>query len=213
MRSARVAAVLAIVSCGRIHFNARTSDASLDGPSTDAAIGNPAGCADGKREGFVDQSTFPTIAGCGAVWMGSMSLRTARFDLPCGDDGPGCLSPADACAVGWHICADTGDPIDLTARITVEQCLDAGGDQTGPFVAASSHCTSCAGACATEADCTYGSAYGCLGGGVKCSESPCCGAGCNTANICKSGIFAGATRIHIADCGVTPSIGVLCCVD
>ena len=70
-----------------------------------------AGCADGTREGFVDQDSHPFIAGCSGGWsVGGIT----RPDLAptCGrasgndsdnPEGAGC-SAADLCAPGWHVC-------------------------------------------------------------------------------------------------------------
>src|SRR5512143_4028956 len=57
------------------------------------------GCADGTREAFVDQATYPTLAGCAATWGSTQSLRSAKSGTPCGGT-VACTVPADACATG-----------------------------------------------------------------------------------------------------------------
>jgi len=96
---------------------------------TDENLSCP-GCADGKREGFVDIKKFPKIAGCSGGWSipgihgnapatapSCSSIRPVDTSKPAcnrvaGDDstnptGRGC-NVADLCAKGWHVC--TGSP-------------------------------------------------------------------------------------------------------
>ena len=70
-----------------------------------------AGCADGEREGFLDQDVYTHIAGCAGGWS-SPGITPDEIVAKCnhggGDDGAnaegnGCASP-DLCAVGWHVC-------------------------------------------------------------------------------------------------------------
>jgi hypothetical protein len=154
------------LACGRAHFEPR-DDAPRVPPGD--ALG-AVGCADDQREGFVDRQRFPTIAGCAATWTGQRNLRAPRADVPCGDDLGACVTPVDACAIGWHICADQGDPIDLTSRATVDECDDAGG-VTGSFVGAAGHCSGCMNMCqAGEAECVYGVPIPCLTTFGPCAE-------------------------------------------
>jgi len=74
--------------------------------------GDPVGCADGGREGFLDEATYPNIAACGGGWSepGVRSTVAPTCARAAGDDGTnpngvGC-SVADLCATGWHVCAD-----------------------------------------------------------------------------------------------------------
>jgi hypothetical protein len=85
-----------------------------------------AGCADGYREGFVDISLYPTIAGCSGAWSIAGVNPTNPGHAPAcptvptydtvdpacwrlgGNNGPipsgeGC-NVADLCALGWHVC-------------------------------------------------------------------------------------------------------------
>lgn len=69
------------------------------------------GCADGTREGFVDQAQWPQIAGCAGAWDQpgvTPDSVVATCNHQGGNSGPkadgsGCSS-ADLCAPGWHVC-------------------------------------------------------------------------------------------------------------
>lgn len=85
-----------------------------------------AGCADGSREGFLDQSRYPSIAGCSGAWsVGGVLTATAPAcgrgggDDGANSEGSGC-SAADLCSAGWHIC---GGRVEVAARAT--SCTDA----------------------------------------------------------------------------------------
>jgi hypothetical protein len=69
------------------------------------------GCADGEREGFVDDKAWPQIAGCSGAW-DEPGITPDDVAQTCGGkggddgehkDGKGCSSP-DLCATGWHVC-------------------------------------------------------------------------------------------------------------
>jgi hypothetical protein len=194
--------VACVVACGRIGF-----DASGD------VLVSAIGCSDGTREGFVDLAQYPTIAGCAASWTGTVSLRASATGAACGDSsaGPGapCAAPADACATGWRMCGDTGDPSDVSSRLSVAQCS---ADAVGTFMAAMSHCTS-------YNPCVYTPPFGCNASGAFCAEAVCCGTACNTNNVCKDGVYAGATEVRWTmnthpGCAEIPQgivTGVLCC--
>ncbi|MEW5853871.1 MAG: hypothetical protein AB2A00_34170 [Myxococcota bacterium] len=74
-------------------------------------VADPVGCADGTREGFLSQSTYPAIAGCSGAWsvpgvtLSNPAPQCARAAGNSGSnvEGTGCAS-ADLCAVGWHVC-------------------------------------------------------------------------------------------------------------
>ncbi len=75
------------------------------------AVAPSVGCADGTREGFVDQAAFPQIAGCSGAW-DKPGITPDGLAATCanqgGNSGPkasgsGC-SAVDLCAAGWHIC-------------------------------------------------------------------------------------------------------------
>jgi hypothetical protein len=71
------------------------------------------GCSDGTREGFLDATTYPTIAACAGAWdtpgLDSTDALTPQCNRRAGNDGDipdgrGC-SAADLCESGWHVCA------------------------------------------------------------------------------------------------------------
>ena len=178
------------------------------------------GCSDGEREGFIDIARFPTIAACSATWNGSLGLRDPRTGGACGDELGPCLAPVDACAPGWHVCADNGQLTDITSRVSAADCGDAGGTPVGEFVAAAQHCESCAGSCTTgESACTYATIYGCTPSSATCNEPMCCGTDCYTSQNCKGGGYpAPDTKVGAPNqpCGALPGdsqTGVLCCAD
>lgn len=61
---------------------------------TDTCDGNNngPGCSDGTREGFLDGTAFPNIAGCSGTWL-----------------SPGLSNAAYLCAYGWHIATGAAD--------------------------------------------------------------------------------------------------------
>ena len=60
------------------------------------------GCADGTREGFLEQDG---IAACAGAWSVPGVATVDSYDRQCdGAQGQGC-SVADVCEVGWHVCA------------------------------------------------------------------------------------------------------------
>lgn len=170
------------------------------------------GCADGQREGFADITKFPTIAGCLAVWDGSISLRKGKTSKACGDDLDVCDSPADVCAEGWHLCARAGDYNDLSDRVTGQQCADEAGP--GKFVAGISHVKKKK-ECAPEPGPT--TRYPCLKEGWG-AEPVCCGTDCRLGK-CRDSVWGKNTRISLGTaqgCGGATSErngGILCCKD
>jgi hypothetical protein len=178
---------------------------------THGPVGPPAvvGCADGRREGFIDADRFPRIAGCLATWTGEPTLRAPATGAACGDGLGACSAPADACAPGWHMCGTSGDPKELTSNTSSEQCLYAGG---GYFASAMSHCLGPSGECNYADD--PGESYACLPSSW-CSEPVCCGSRCASTGLCRDGVWPGATHIGSGEgCGrfaAPPASGVLCC--
>lgn len=73
------------------------------------------GCADGRREAFLDLTVFDRIAGCAGAW----TVRGLLVDVgpTCGrrggNNGPtpmgGGCSVEDVCAEGWHVCLDASE--------------------------------------------------------------------------------------------------------
>jgi hypothetical protein len=80
-----------------------------------------AGCADGTREGFIDQDSHPFIAGCSGGWSVGGITRpdlAPTCDHASGNDsanpeGNGC-SAADLCSPGWHVCQGKLEVADLS---------------------------------------------------------------------------------------------------
>ncbi|MBQ9396837.1 MAG: hypothetical protein IJU23_15150 [Proteobacteria bacterium] len=73
------------------------------------------GCSDATREGFIDISTYPSIAACGGAWNikgihhneGPACQRKAGNNGT-NKDGTGC-NIEDLCAEGWHVCLGLND--------------------------------------------------------------------------------------------------------
>jgi len=158
------------------------------------------GCSDGTREALQDGAQFPDIAACGARWPMN-SLRGPGTDQPsCGGDVE-CVSPADACQKGWHVCGVSGAN-EIRYRLSGRECANL---SAGAFVMAmgDQQCETCG-----------------TGGG---NGATCCGAGC----VQQSGacIWPGQTAWfgvvdgHVQACGEiemrwrTDRYGVMCCRD
>jgi hypothetical protein len=213
----RLVLVSALAACGRIEFAPHRDAPSaprLDAgaPPLDVRAVDPIGCADHTREAYVDLAMFPTIAGCKATWQGPLDLRAPATGAVCGNDLSACVAPADACAVGWHLCVTGGDATELRAALTGTQCVTA----VGSYIAAASHCTPPIDVCTpamTVFPCPTNTGY------VPCTQPICCGTTCDMANACQDGVWPGQTHENVAlgpSCGTTSSTtqdGVLCCVD
>ena len=203
-------AVLIMGACGRIDFVQvmPRDDAPVSTP--DVASVDPIGCSDGEREGYLDLTTYPTIAACSATWTTELDLRAAPTGGICGDEAGPCVAPADACSVGWHICATSGD----VSELLVLSAADCVGLLSGRYVAASDHCLTATPSCSYDAP----GSFQCLPGeNVDCTQSICCGTSCDTTNICENGVWSGETHENApngAGCASTPGTsqdGVLCC--
>ena len=102
--------------------------------------GDPSGCADGTREGFISLGSYPDIAGCSGGW--SVPGVTALLGPACGRrsgntssnaDGTGCAA-ADLCAAGWHICRGK-DEVALKANGSCADAVPAGAPNNSLFFA------------------------------------------------------------------------------
>lgn len=174
------AAVDAAVDVGRD----ATLDASVDVPDVapdvtrDVGVDAPAamlGCADGTREGFVDMTMFPDIAGCSGGFQipGVMPFdpgtapacpTLATYDTldpacnhTAGNDGPnptgvGC-DVEDLCAIGWHVCTSANDIINCSP----EGCAGATTTSDPPLFftsrQSSNGCVECATGTRVASDC------------------------------------------------------------
>jgi hypothetical protein len=176
------------------------------GPAGDPSI---VGCADGRREAFLDTQRYPAIAGCLGTWGGRQSLRTPPTGAACGDELGPCAVPADVCAPGWHVCGSSGAVADLR-QVSAEECERAGG---GRFAAGISHCQSQQGC---GVDPRPEARYNCYAHGW-CSEPVCCGRDCGEFGSCRSGVWPEKTHIPFgqdqgcASTGSQRAGGVLCC--
>ena len=168
------------------------------------------GCADGRREAFLDAGRYPNIAGCLATWSGAADLRAPSSSTACGDGVGPCAAPADACATGWHVCGSTGAVSELRA-LSAGECAQAG---NGAFVAGISRCASQDNSCAVDATTTAN--YACYASGF-CAEPACCGTSCTRAGPCSDGVWTQWTQSSVSrggGCGALeapPDVGVLCC--
>ena len=170
------------------------------------------GCSDSTREGFLNYTTYPTIASCAVSWS-SQAMRTTRTGNFCGNtSGYSCAAPEDACSTGWHLCMKNGWPGDMADRITGYDCVSTVAG-TGYFVGGSSVVYG-------EGNCTLP---------LPCSSSYdpiCCGSSCgygdNTDNDC---VWANLTAVPdgwptygnclaISSCPSGCDVnGALCCKD
>lgn len=89
-------------------------DDDCNGSTDDGFCTGVQGCADGTREGFVDEAAFPDIAGCAGGFQipGVLSELTpvcgSAGDDSDNPDGAGC-SAEDLCGSGFHMCVSAGD--------------------------------------------------------------------------------------------------------
>jgi hypothetical protein len=176
------------------------------------------GCSDGTREGFVDTGAFPTIAACAGKWTNGQNLRATSAGKVCGDPAGGvCVSPADLCSSGWHVCMKNGWPADLSKRISDADCK-AGTAGSGIFLAASDLAVAVPGPTAPQCDYTP-LPVPCTGGpDVNGSRTVACGANATLESpYCDSQVWANNTPNSKEPCNNTSSgsdaTGVLCCKD
>ena len=154
-----------------------------------AAVANDTGCADGQREGFAAQATYPNIAGCGGAWsirgvanyapayapscpqLPVVDTRKPACNRTSGDDsanaaGSGC-NAEDLCEAGWHICLDANDI--RAANSSACGGATVAGDSARFFV--SRQATTGCGVCADG-----------TGTGSNCNSASCAGGCANTAS-------------------------------
>jgi hypothetical protein len=98
------------------------ADGAASGPAL-VLSGPPqqVGCSDGTREGFVELTYWPDIAGCSGGWSVPGALGAGAAQPQCrrtsgnsseNPAGVGCAI-ADLCAEGWHVCAG---PLEVASR-------------------------------------------------------------------------------------------------
>jgi hypothetical protein len=225
----RLFALLTIAACGaRTPLLAPedasvTIDASKDAPHDapqeapqdaphDVVIDAPhlqEGCADGQREGFVDDEKFPDIAGCsGGFSIGGVmpfapksiaqcpsivatDTTVARCNHAAGDDssnpnGLGC-DVEDLCEPGFHVCTSSAD----VAKHSPSGCDGAtsNGDPPLFFVTrqSSNGCAICATGTST---------------GPQCDSKSCTGGCAETQNTSNDAFGCGnvAAQVGLVDC-------------
>eukprot|EP00735_Rhodelphis_limneticus_P009809 TRINITY_DN2875_c0_g1::TRINITY_DN2875_c0_g1_i3::g.6029::m.6029 TRINITY_DN2875_c0_g1::TRINITY_DN2875_c0_g1_i3::g.6029 ORF type:complete len:359 (-),score=56.95,sp/P35555/FBN1_HUMAN/47.97/9e-27,sp/P35555/FBN1_HUMAN/39.32/7e-20,sp/P35555/FBN1_HUMAN/37.90/6e-16,sp/P35555/FBN1_HUMAN/36.97/4e-15,sp/P35555/FBN1_HUMAN/37.04/6e-14,sp/P35555/FBN1_HUMAN/38.98/1e-13,sp/P35555/FBN1_HUMAN/36.59/7e-13,sp/P35555/FBN1_HUMAN/38.66/2e-12,sp/P35555/FBN1_HUMAN/34.33/6e-12,sp/P35555/FBN1_HUMAN/32.33/7e-12,sp/P35555/F len=157
-----------------------------DGVSSCVTCTEP-GCADCSREALQDVAAYPRIAACSAPWSGTLSLRASRSagSPMCGNDVE-CSSPADACAVGWHVCGDNGIASELTNSLTSAHCRSNMGTNSR-FLAAMSHVRAYKIPLQQCSASTDAEGMECFEGEVG-SQPVCCGSLCIPGG-CRDGIW------------------------
>ncbi len=140
--------------CGNVFDDDCNPDTSDSCAVTCPAGGCGPGCSDGTREGFMDGTTYPNIAGCSGGFSvpGLLHATTATCNYVAGNssanpNGDGC-SAADLCAPGWHVCRHPGE---VTAH-SPDGCAGSH-DATSAFFAARQSGSGCA-TCAVSTDAT-----------------------------------------------------------
>lgn len=113
--------------------------------------GDPSGCADGTREGFLSLTSYPAIAACSGGW--SVPGVTQVVAPACGRvsgntssnrEGAGCAA-SDLCAAGWHLCRGK-DEVAQKANGSCADAVPSGAQNNSLFFAvsqASQNNTSC----------------------------------------------------------------------
>jgi len=104
--------------------------------------GDPSGCSDGTREGFLSISTYPAIAACAGGWSvpGVTPLVTPACNRVSGNtsgnhEGAGCAA-SDLCAAGWHVCRGK-DEVAQKANGSCADAVPAGAQNNSLFFAVS----------------------------------------------------------------------------
>jgi hypothetical protein len=162
------------------------------------------GCADGTREGFIDEERWPDIAGCSGGFRipGVLSATLApACERGGGNDGPDPFGFAcdveDLCAAGWHVCASAAD----VAAHSSTGCVGAAPGPDLFFVTRQS--SNGCGVCAT---------------GLDRRSPPCdgmsCAHGCAQTDATSNDIFGCGSLgdTPASDCGVLDRFGNNTCV-
>lgn len=137
------------------------------------------GCADGAREGFIDQSTWPDIAACEGAFS-VPGVTRAGLAPACGraggDDGAnaegnGC-SAADLCMEGWHVCNGKTE-VAAKAPGGCAAAVPAGTPDKMLFFAVAQHSTN--GSVCDDASSGDNDVFGCGNLGTQLSADKNCG--------------------------------------
>jgi hypothetical protein len=127
------------------------------------------GCADGRRDAFLDRDRYPDIAGCSGGFQirGLATEAGPSCGFAAGDDGPnpngfGC-SATDLCAPGFHVCRSASD----VARHSMDGCRGAGDAPPSAFFASRQTGPGCL-------ECATGTASGCTPDSCRsdCAPTP-----------------------------------------
>ena len=200
---------ISFTACGDLCIDLRTDHENCGGCGPEFACTadelcqagkciSTSGCSDGSREGFAVAGAYLSIAGCAARWpLGSM--RALKTGVRCGVGLSDCAVPADACGLGWHVCAAPPyGPGEVKARASAVECLA----QPGAYAAAvgDQACDPCS---------------------IDGAGAACCGRDCVQQNgSCiypEMTAWFGVINGHTNLCGDIESTistrGVLCCLD
>ena len=117
------------------------ADVSAD-TAADTAAPAQIGCSDGAREGFLDKTKYPLVAGCTGAWdipgihKGAPACGRKAGNTGSNAAGKGC-NVEDLCADSWHVCYGAKD---LKERnpLGCAGILDDGGQSPAFFLARSS---------------------------------------------------------------------------
>ncbi len=167
--------------------DAGTPDSGSPPPPDSGTPANPVGCADGTREGFADQTTYPDIAACSGAWS-----VPGLFGVPpaCGNqggndgphaDGQGCAA-VDLCAPGWHVCLGSQELLADTNGSGCSSGLPAVTSGPGLFFAVAQNSCNDSVCDAAGASCSVGpnenDFFGCPAPGSHLGFQPPAGNGC-----------------------------------
>ena len=179
----------------------RPRDLSLPRDLTIPSIG----CSDGTREGFLDWTEYPNVAGCAGAFLipgvlsNTLSPACQRQAGNTGPhrDGQGC-NAADLCAAGWHLCTGVAD----VASHSPTGCTGSA-PAPGLFFITRQSSTGC-GVCAI---------------GTGQSDPPCnsfsCNIGCAQSDRISNDVFGCGSMGDIPnrECGVLDRFGNNLCID
>jgi hypothetical protein len=202
-------------------------------------VGPENGCADGTREGFVDEGRHPHVAGCAASWKRPLAL--------CPDGNVGSANgkyACSACSRGFHVCgwkddvpalksdAETCpgdipgvDPLEVSRHVCMEDCKV----QPGWFAAAAPSAMGSKMGChsvGTNASVALGCGHLTLAAGGEGVGRDCSGFKELRGKLCTenrpNGIYSNlmCAAAPISTCGTNPTVGgygewrgVMCCRD
>jgi hypothetical protein len=193
--------------CGMCGNACTPSEICAGGVCTSVASIPRVGCADGTREAFADETTFPNVAACAGGW-----TRAGVFPSPSHSVAPGCATTGnssttnavgtdcasvDLCAAGWHVCRGGEVQARATGGCTAAQAEYT----TDSFFAAAISSTGCNACALTTGTVTAGCTSGNCASG--CIEHP-------TLNNDVYGCGSGGGAVGAATCDVDRAGGNNC---